>query len=599
MGDRRRRRDLATIGRMVWLADPRSVGLVLALIPVNSVSAAGLAWAMKLLVDAVVQGNAAAGYRAVAMAALASAVMSVCFLWQHNLERLVSDKVSMHLDRQVLETVTAAPGIEHFERPEYLDRVDLVVDRGRDLAASLWAATDIIATGVRLALAAWLLASVSAWLIPLPLCTLPVAWTAARSRAIVHHTELQVAEDARRRDALHDLFIEPATAKEISVSGARTALSERSAALGRSVARRRFRSGIRAATLASAGWVVYAFALGAALWLTVGWANAGSATEGDIILVWGVGEGVRFYLTGIAHRLQELLTSLEVFDRFTWLANWSKRRREDWSPVGPAEVPSTLTHGIDLTDVSFTYPGTKTSALRSVNLHLAAGSVVALVGDNGAGKSTLVKLVMGMYRPTQGALLVDGIRVDDFAPDAWHASTSATYQDYARIEAALRTTVGLGNLPSLDDDTGIASAIERAAADDLLALWPNGLDTRLGRRYHRGIEPSGGQWQRLAIARSFLPPQPLLLVLDEPTSAIDPLHEAQLLRRYAAATDETRARGGITLLISHRLSAVTLADHIVVLSGGTVVEQGSHTELLVAGGRYAAMYLAQRAAYET
>jgi ATP-binding cassette subfamily B protein len=132
----------------------------------------------------------------------------------------------------------------------------------------------------------------------------------------------------------------------------------------------------------------------------------------------------------------------------------------------------------------------------------------------------------------------------------------------------------------------------------MLALWPSGLDTRLGRRYHRGVEPSGGQWQRLAIARSLFRSQPLLLVLDEPTSAIDPLHEAELLRRYAVASNEMRARGGVTLLISHRFSAVTLADHIVVLAEGMVAEQGSHTELLAAGGRYAAMFDAQRAAYE-
>jgi ATP-binding cassette subfamily B protein len=598
VGDRVRRRALARIGRLVWRSDRRSVRLVLVLIPINSVSAAALAWAVKLVVDAVAQGDATAGYRAVAMAALASAVMSVCFLWQHNLERLVSDKVSMHLDRQVLEVVTAAPGIEHFERPEYLDRVDLVVDHGRDLAASVWAATDIIATGARLVVSAWLLASVSPWLLPLPVFTFPVVWVAARSRAIVHRTELEVAEDVRRRDALHDLFIEPATAKEISVFGVRAALSERSASLGRSVDRRRFRSGIRAAAMASGGWVVYSLALGVALWLTVGWVNAGSATVGDILLVWGVGESVRFYLTSIAQRLQELLTSLEVYDRFMWLDDWSDRHCRNWSPVESGPVPRTLTHGIDLADMSFGYPGTETSVLRSIDVHLAAGSVVALVGDNGAGKSTLVKVVMGMYRPTQGAVLADHVPVDSFAPDAWHAATSATYQDHAHIEAVLRTTVGLGDLLRMNDDVGIVSAIQRAAADDMLALWPSGLDTRLGRRYHRGVEPSGGQWQRLAIARSLFRSQPLLLVLDEPTSAIDPLHEAELLRRYAVASNEMRARGGVTLLISHRFSAVTLADHIVVLAEGMVAEQGSHTELLAAGGRYAAMFDAQRAAYE-
>jgi ATP-binding cassette subfamily B protein len=215
---------------------------------------------------------------------------------------------------------------------------------------------------------------------------------------------------------------------------------------------------------------------------------------------------------------------------------------------------------------------------------------VALVGENGAGKTTLVKLLTGMYRPTDGVLRVDGVELAELALDAWRARTTATFQDHQRFALLLRETVGIGDLPRVDDRDAVLAALERAGGHELVARLPRGLDTQLGRPFG-GVELSGGQWQRLALARGLMRQDPLLIVLDEPTAALDAAAERALFERYArAARAGAAARGAITLLVTHRFSSARAADHIVVLEGGAVVETGHHDALVRAGGRYAELH---------
>ena len=247
--------------------------------------------------------------------------------------------------------------------------------------------------------------------------------------------------------------------------------------------------------------------------------------------------------------------------------------------------------------MSFRYPGTDAPVLRDVDLHLRAGTTVAVVGDNGAGKTTLVKLLTGMYRPTTGAVLVDGVDLADLDIASWRRRVSGAFQDFLRLEATARTTVGVGDPASLADDGRLDRAVDRGGARAVVDRLAGGLDAHLGKTYADGAELSGGQWQRLAIARSMVPEAPLCLVLDEPTAALDPEAEQLLFDSYRRTAEETGARGAVTVLISHRFSSVRMAHEIVVLRDGAVAEQGTHEQLLALDGHYARMFRQQADAY--
>jgi len=253
--------------------------------------------------------------------------------------------------------------------------------------------------------------------------------------------------------------------------------------------------------------------------------------------------------------------------------------------------------------VSFIYPGTERRVLENVNLELPAGAVVALVGENGAGKTTLVKLLAKMYEPTAGRICIDDVPLASIAADAWRERVAGAFQDFFRFELRARQTVGVGDVAHLEDEPAVSAAVTRAGAEDVVTRLKAGLETQLGPTWPEGVEVSFGQWQKLALARGFMRARPLVLVLDEPTAALDAETEHALFERYAAAARrdprlERRAGdGGITLLVSHRFSTVRMADLIVVLDGSRVAEVGTHEELLARGAQYAQLYGIQAAAY--
>jgi len=232
--------------------------------------------------------------------------------------------------------------------------------------------------------------------------------------------------------------------------------------------------------------------------------------------------------------------------------------------------------------------------------------VVAIVGENGAGKSTLVKLLCRMYQPDSGRILIDGVDLARMPAQEWRSRLAGAFQDFFRFEFRARHTVGLGDVPRLEDEPAVAAAVERAGATDVVQGLSAGLDTQLGQTWPGGVEVSFGQWQKFALARGFMREGPLLLVLDEPTAALDAETEHALFERYAAVARAGRtprnvttgANGRITLLVSHRFSTVRMADLIVVMDGARVVEVGSHNELLAKGGSYAELYGIQAAAYQ-
>ncbi len=256
-----------------------------------------------------------------------------------------------------------------------------------------------------------------------------------------------------------------------------------------------------------------------------------------------------------------------------------------------------------LDHVSFRYPATDRVVLDDVTLDLPAGAVVAIVGENGAGKSTLVKLLCRFYEPTSGRITVDGVDLSRMPADAWRARLAGAFQDFFRFEFLARHTVGLGDLERMDDRPAVDVAVERAGAGDVVDHLTHALDTQLGPTWPEGVEVSFGQWQKLALARGFMRDHPLLLVLDEPTAALDAETEHALFERYAAASrggagdTSGDADGRVTILVSHRFSTVRMADRIIVLDGARVVEVGTHEELMAKGGQYAELYGIQAASY--
>ena len=344
------------------------------------------------------------------------------------------------------------------------------------------------------------------------------------------------------------------------------------------------------------------------MWHTLAWTVFGSSyvgaiafvsyglgsSPGDVLLVLAAGSRLSAYIGATVGEVGFLRGFwMDGSRRLAWLEDYAL----SFAASADRPVPATLSHGIRFERVSFAYPGTSRLVLDDVSLSLPAGSVVAIVGENGAGKTTLVKLLAKMYEPSSGAIVVDDTPLDRMPAEAWRSRLAGAFQDFFRFEFLARHTVGLGDVPRVDDEPAVVAAVDRAGASDVIGRLRSGLDTQLGQTWPAGVEVSFGQWQKLALARGFMRDRPLLLVLDEPTAALDAETEHALFERYAAASRAESEEGRITVLVSHRFSTVRMANLIVVLDGARLVEQGTHDELIARGGQYAELYGIQAAAY--
>jgi ATP-binding cassette, subfamily B, bacterial len=445
---------------------------------------------------------------------------------------------------------------------------------------------------LRLAITVVMLMSIHPALALLVLCAVPTVWTSSWRPAV----ERQARERGAQSDRLaRHLFVTTTTAapaKELRVLG----VSDQMAA------RRRAEWEHWYALTAKARWV-------SAVWHTLAWAAFGlgyvaavvfvaegmHASAGSVLLVLAAGARLSGYIGATVGEIGFLRgVWLDGSRRLAWLEDYAATQSG-----GDLPAPERLREGIRVEGLSFAYPGSSRLVLEDVDLMLPAGAVVAVVGENGAGKSTLVKLLAQMYAPTAGRILVDSVPLERIAPEDWREKVAGAFQDFYRFELPAQQSVGVGDLPRIDDAGAATAAVGKAGAHDVVERLESGLGTQLGPSWEDGVDLSFGQWQKVALARGFMRDEPLLLVLDEPTAALDAETEHSLFQRYASAarSTSTRASGRIMILVSHRFSTVRMADLIVVLDGSRVVEVGSHDDLMAAGGQYASLYRIQAAAY--
>jgi ATP-binding cassette subfamily B protein len=396
------------------------------------------------------------------------------------------------------------------------------------------------------------------------------------------------APEARLLNYLETLLTGNDTIKEIKLFGLGGPLLERYQKLftqfyleDRAIAEKR--------TWAGLGWgmvsnLVY---YGSYAWIVLR-TVAGLITLGDMTMFLAIFRQSQSSIRSLLDSLNRLYESNLYLDN---LMTYLKLKPLLVTPVNGLTAPAPIRRGIEFRQVSFRYPGSDVYVLRDINLHIHPGERIALVGLNGAGKTTLIKLLTRLYDPTEGQVLLDGVDLREYDLPSLHQRFGVIFQDYVRYQFTVRENIGFGQVDALDDLARIRDAAERGGASPIIEDMPNGYDTMLGRRWEKGRELSGGQWQKIALARAFMR-KAEVLVLDEPTSALDAEAEYEVFRRFGDLVE-----GRIAVLISHRFSTVRMADRIVVLSAGKILELGSHAELIELDGAYARLFNLQAEGY--
>ncbi|GAB3447531.1 ABC transporter ATP-binding protein [Actinophytocola sediminis] len=577
---------------LAYTADPRATVTALSLAAVNALAVAGMGLSVREVANS--SGSEPTGLVfAAAVGALAYALIAAVQRVQHNLQVDLTERVDVVLSGRLFTMTSTIPTLQHLERTEFLDRLRQLRTSTETLAGACWGAAESASSLISLGLSVWLLAGVHPALILLVLLAVPPLVFSRRATTILGRARDQTADADRREAHLHRLGTRAEAAKELRISGSDRAVSARAGAYWDQVTDGLVRGQRRAALWQAAGWACFAVGYLAALAFVAHLVARGRSGPGDLLMVASLSGYLRTQLQTTVNGASRLAEGRHTMGRLRWLEEHAASVRHP----GTEPPPARLETGISLRGVGFRYPGTDLRVLDEVDLDLPAGAAVALVGINGAGKTTLVKLLTGMYEPTAGQILVDGVPLRRLDLDQWRSRTSAAFQDFGKFQVTAGYAVGVGDLPRAEDREAVATAIDEADARAVIDRLPSGVDTQLGRIFD-GEELSHGQWQRLALGRAVLRQNLLLSMLDEPTAALDPQAEHDLYERFVGAGRARRAAtGAITLLVSHRFSTVRMADLIVVLAGGRVVEQGTHAQLMALDGQYAELYGTQSAAY--
>ena len=611
--------------RTLRLVVASSPGLLLAMACLTLVSAAVpvvIAYAGKRIIDAVVAGNAELSLRWV-LIELGSVITSGLAMRGNGLSRsLLGARLGVDLNVRILEKAVGL-GLPFFENAEFYDKLT----RARREASSRPVALigdgfQIVQNVLTLLGYAAVLTQFSAWLVLVLLAaTIPAALSEMRFSKLGFQLRNWRSPETRRLMYLEYVLANDEHVKEVKLFDLGPHLLARYRALSET-----FYEEDRRLMLRRAGWTQALSLLGTgafygayalmALHSARGELGLGTLTLYIVALRQGQ-QAFQSVLSGIGNIYEHNLYMSNLFD---YLALAERAAPELGSaatdtsaapalPTGTPAVtgaeaatageasgvmhPITPGTGVVFENVGFRYPNKEEFALRGLSLHIQPGDSVAIVGQNGAGKTTLVKLLARLYQPTEGRILLDGSPLEQWPIDALRRRISVLFQDFNQYQLSVRENIGLGSVDHLEDLDRIGRAAKSGGADAVAAALPDGLDARLGTWFEKGSELSGGQWQKIALSRAFMREEADILVLDEPTAALDAEAEHAVFERFRELS-----RGRTTIVISHRFPTVRMARKIIVLERGVLIEAGSHAELIALGGKYASMFALQAQGYQ-
>ncbi|MEO3755219.1 ABC transporter ATP-binding protein [Streptomyces sp. B6B3] len=542
--------------------------------------------ALGVMVEGVADGNTAHVVTGSVLIAFLVALMFGVFSIMIPVQTTVTERSIHEVDQRLMGLANGMGTIEPFEDAGFVDRLTTVRREPSVIVSVVWSSISSASfiVGIGAALAA--LAYVDPLLLLLPLAGLPVI-VATRVAGRMRNRALDEAATTRRAsDHLFSVLTDPDHGKEVRIFGSGGFLLGAHRAARRDGNRILSRADLRASGLVFVGWIFFGAAWCAALWWVAASAASGDIGVGQVATVIAMANVIQNQVTGMSGFTHDLVSGTGMVKRYLWLEGHSRRAPRGEATVNRTSGPT----GITFTDVSYRYPGAQADALSDVNVSIPGGTSVMIVGENGAGKSTFVRLLLGLATPTRGEVTFSGPGSDARSGDRTPAT--AAFQDAARFEFTLRESIGVGAIDRLDD----GQSVRRALSDSGARFSVADLDAQLGRQWG-GRELSGGQWQQVAVARSFMRSNVDLLVFDEPNAGLDPVIEDRLYQRYMRARERIVTGSGISVLVTHRISPGVSADLVLVFREGRLAEVGSHEELVRRGGRYSELYELQVRAY--
>ena len=587
--------NISLLLRLVWQATPLYLCLSLGIKGLQSLMPALMLVINKAIVDLVIAnwGNANFVWQPLILlvvirfgVSLLGAVFNQASLY---IGQIFNDRLNLH-SNYILLKKSAQLDLAHFESAEFYDTLTRAQNSGSNHPVRvIQTLTGLFGQGVTLVSLLGLLLQFNLAIIPLLLFTsLPSFWTSIVYSGRRFWMTRKETESGRLSNYIQQVLTNPEFAKEVRLfnlgqhllgqwQDIRTDFNRKSAAIASEYARMRGLSGI----LVNSGFYL---AYGWTLIKTI----AGDISVGDFTMYTGAFNQSQQLLPAMLENIARIYESnLYVSQYFDFL----NLQPQVINRPHPLPFPQPIRQGLSLQNVSFTYPGATNPTLRNLNLDIQPGESIALVGLNGAGKTTLLKLLTRLYDVDSGLITIDGIPLPEIKLAELHSKIGVLNQDFARYQLTVQDNIGFGNLAQRENQQRIEQAAIDSGADPIVDSLSKGYQTRLGKMFKGGVELSGGQWQKIGMARAFITDAPIL-ILDEPTAALDAIAEYELFEKFRALT-----AGKMTFFVSHRFSTVQLADRIVVLENSRIAEVGSHPELMAHNGLYAEMFRKQASSY--